>query len=200
MSRLLHAAEKGLRALRVSRIVLMHPDSMAVADAAIAAMEPALEQQEKKNPTRQMPEWIDYDPATDVLTIHGRRYSAVMFGEQGFLSPVGTLLQVAEGQPDCVTLQMVPPTQQPKPVAWVKIQQGEITHSEMSDGSGCDFDLVGAGFVPLYTHPQRREWRGLTPDETMHLMTKTAGQHWADEAHIQRFRGALEGKLRERNT
>lgn len=89
---------------------------------------------------------------------------------------------------------------EPKPVAWVKIQQGEITHSEMSDGSGCDFDLVGAGFVPLYTHLLRRDWRGLTPDETMHLMTKTAGQHWADEAHIQRFRGALEGKLRERNT
>jgi hypothetical protein len=40
-----------------------------------------------------------------------------------------------------------------EPVAWVKIQQGEITHSEMSDGSGCDFDLVGAGFVPLYPHP-----------------------------------------------
>lgn len=44
MTTLREAAEKGLRALRVSRIVLMHPDSMAVADAAIAALEAALEQ------------------------------------------------------------------------------------------------------------------------------------------------------------
>jgi len=69
------------------------------------------EQQEQENPTRQMPEWMDYDQATDVLTIHGRRYSAAMFGERGFLSPAGTLLQVAEGQPDCVTLMTILPTE-----------------------------------------------------------------------------------------
>ena len=35
--------------------------------------------------------------------------------------------------------------------------------------------------------------RPLTEDETMHLMNETAGrQHWADEAHIQRFRKAVE--------
>jgi hypothetical protein len=66
---------------------------------------------EQENPTRQMPEWMDYDQATDVLTIHGRRYSAAMFGERGFLSPAGTLLQVAEGQPDCVTLMTILPTE-----------------------------------------------------------------------------------------
>jgi hypothetical protein len=69
------------------------------------------EQQEQENPTRQMPEWMDYDQATDVLTIHGRRYSAAVFGESGFLSPAGTLLQVAEGQPDCVTLMTILPTE-----------------------------------------------------------------------------------------
>jgi hypothetical protein len=66
---------------------------------------------EQENPTRQMPEWMDYDQATDVLTIHGRRYSAAMFGERGFLSPAGTLLQVAEGQPDSVTLMTILPTE-----------------------------------------------------------------------------------------
>jgi hypothetical protein len=40
-----------------------------------------------------------------------------------------------------------------EPVAWAKFNQGEITHSEMTDGSGCDFDLKAAGFVPLYTAP-----------------------------------------------
>lgn len=170
MTTLREAAEKGLRALRVSRIVLMHPDSMAVADAAIAALEAALEQQEKKNPTRQMPEWIDYDSSTDVLTIHGRRYSAAMFGEQGFLSPVGTLLQVAEGQPDCVTLMTVPSKEQPEPepVAWSVLDKrtkkhwytneskytaqhyaNECSHSQ-PDGSP---SMV---VTPLYTHPPRR--------------------------------------------
>ena len=46
----------------------------------------------------------------------------------------------------------------------------------------------------------KRGWVGLTPDETMHLMNQTAGQHWADEAHIQRFRAALEDTLKEKNT
>jgi len=41
-----------------------------------------------------------------------------------------------------------------EPVAWVKIERGEITHAELSDGSGVDFDLRGAGYVPLYSHPQ----------------------------------------------
>ena len=71
----------------------------------------AAQQPEQENPTRQMPEWMDYDQATDVLTIHGRRYSAAMFGERGFLSPAGTLLQVAEGQPDCVTLMTILPAE-----------------------------------------------------------------------------------------
>lgn len=78
------------------------------------ALRAALERPEQDSPPRQMPKWMDYDPATDVLTIHGRRYSAAMFGERGFLSPAGTLLQVAEGQPDCVTLMTVAALEQPE--------------------------------------------------------------------------------------
>lgn len=52
----------------------------------------------------QVPQWLTYDADTDVLTIHGKRYSAGMFGEEGFLSPVGTLLRVEAGVPDVVTL------------------------------------------------------------------------------------------------
>jgi hypothetical protein len=51
----------------------------------------------------------------------------------------------------------------------------------------------------LYTHPFRREWRGLDRDETMHLMNDTAENYWADEAHIQRFARAVEAALKERN-
>lgn len=32
---------------------------------------------------------------------------------------------------------------------------------------------------PEQQHPVT--WHGLAPDETMRLMNKTAGQHWADE-------------------
>ena len=47
---------------------------------------------------------------------------------------------------------------------------------------------------------KQSEWQGLTDDETMHLMNETYGNHWADEAHIQRFRKAIEASLKEKNT
>jgi hypothetical protein len=52
---------------------------------------------------------------------------------------------------------------------------------------------MGLEEVAYYTHPPAPQLRPLTEDETMHLMNETAGrQHWADEAHIQRFRQAVE--------
>lgn len=42
----------------------------------------------------------------------------------------------------------------------------------------------------LYTAPPQRQ--PLTEDETMTLMHGTCGAYWADEAHIQRFRCAIE--------
>ena len=47
-----------------------------------------------------------------------------------------------------------------KMVAWAKFAAGEMTHMEMSDGSGADFDLAWHGFVPLYAARQP------TPQET----------------------------------
>ena len=40
-----------------------------------------------------------------------------------------------------------------EPVAWVKFQNGEITHAELSDGSGADMDL--SDWTPLYAAPVR---------------------------------------------
>jgi hypothetical protein len=112
MSELKTAAQQALEAMR--RGVPTGDITLVDWHRAISALDAALEQREQENPTRQMPEWMDYDQATDVLTIHGRRYSAAMFGERGFLSPAGTLLQVAEGQPDCVTLMTVAALEQPE--------------------------------------------------------------------------------------
>ncbi|HEY9143286.1 MAG TPA: hypothetical protein VIM90_04555 [Arenimonas sp.] len=50
------------------------------------------------------PDWLHYDPLTDVLTIHGKRYDARIFGEARLLGPPGTVLRVEEGPGDVVTL------------------------------------------------------------------------------------------------
>ncbi len=52
----------------------------------------------------KLPDWISYDATNDEITIHGKRYSAAMFGPTGFAAPVGTLLMVVEGHADVVTL------------------------------------------------------------------------------------------------
>ena len=53
---------------------------------------------------------------------------------------------------------------------------------------------------PLYTAPPKREWVGLTDDETMLLANQTSGQNWGNESHIQRLRKTIENKLKEKNT
>lgn len=42
---------------------------------------------------------------------------------------------------------------------------------------------------PCTITPQRKP---LTKDRTMEIANQTAGQYWMDEAHIQRFRAAVE--------
>ena len=87
---------------------------------------------------------------------------------------------------------------EPKPVAWAKFNHGEITHSEMTDGSGCDFDLKAAGFVPLYTAPTKRSWVGLTMDEVYDIAANDEID-WPVGGH-QTFASLIEAKLKEKNT
>jgi hypothetical protein len=70
------------------------------------------------------PPWITYDAATDVLTIHGKRYSAAMFGEDGFLAPPGALLRIERGPTDVVTVTTV----QPQP-EWVDLTDEELSEA-----------------------------------------------------------------------
>jgi hypothetical protein len=163
-------------------------------------------QQKQENLTRQMPEWMDYDPATDVLTIHGRRYSAAMFGEQGFLSPVGTLLQVAEGQPDCITLTTVPLGQQgqeQEPVAHYYAKHLAIAIWEkhykvvapdwrpLPDLMGVltQIDNMAVGLAP-----PRRAWQGLTEEEIYPLYSEPSS-----DAEMVEFARAIEAALRSKN-
>lgn len=51
----------------------------------------------------RMPAWITYDAERDVLTIHGKRYSAGLFGADGFCSPAGSVLRIERGPDEVVT-------------------------------------------------------------------------------------------------
>jgi hypothetical protein len=62
-------------------------------------------------------------------------------------------------------------------------------------------DIKDSGHkMACYSAPPQKQWVGLTDDETMILANETSGQHWMEEAHIQRFRAAIEAKLKEKNT
>jgi len=80
-----------------------------------------------------------------------------------------------------------------EPVAWCDIEEDGTIHGLRY------WSEPGRREHALYTHPPRREWRGLDRDETMHLMNDTAENYWADEAHIQRFARAVEAALKEKN-
>ena len=186
----------------------------------LAEVAAALEHPEQEGLNREMPEWMDYDPATDVLTIHGRRYSAAMFGEQGFLSPVGTLLQVAEGQPDCVTLMTVAALEQPgqepvvppeleahfrhldavleqaeqaEPMALQKLLH-QVIYGDFNADNTDDLKLALAARKDFEALQPRHEWRGLTEEEIYPLYNEPRS-----DAEMVEFARAVEAALRSKN-
>lgn len=98
-------------------------------EADTVARELALIAQPDAQPAERMPSWMQYDKRYDILTIHGKRYSASMFGDDGFIAPAGTLLRVEAGDPDCVTLHKVAAAQ---PVA----QDGALGLLKFNDDMG----------------------------------------------------------------
>lgn len=54
-----------------------------------------------------VPDWITYDEASDVLTVHGKRYAGRLFGPQGFLAEPGTVLEIVKGRDDVVTVKSI---------------------------------------------------------------------------------------------
>ena len=85
------------------------------------------------------------------------------------------------------------PAQQQVPLAYAVFHRnggGKSLHwpeQHSTDGDGKQYRLV-----PLY--PPSPASKPLTKDKTMKLANKTAGQYWMDEAHIQRFRSAVEAE------
>lgn len=56
-----------------------------------------------------MPAWMQYQPVTDVLTIHGKKYAASLFGKSGFLGNAGDILRIEQGSDDVVTVTKIQP-------------------------------------------------------------------------------------------
>ena len=83
---------------------------------------------------------------------------------------------------------LVQPEQEP--VAWVNHGENRITRATGWDGYGA-----------LYTHPTRREWRGLTDEEIRDLWSWSATAEAERIATTQQhaFARAIEAALKEKN-
>ena len=55
-------------------------------------------------------------------------------------------------------------------------------------------------FEPLYTHPPRREWVGLTDEEIIETYNEACREHFDDLYRVRHHARAIEAKLKERNT
>jgi len=79
-----------------------------------------------------------------------------------------------------------------EPVAWKDRTYGNLHHQDFGNS------------IPLYTHPPRREWQGLTEEEVWSQYQTLWPFHPAEEprlaADISKFARAIEAALKERNT
>ena len=81
--------------------------------------------------------------------------------------------------------------QEHEPVAWMHryIDCNFITHRP------ADLDKYPTRWIPLYTHPPRREWQGLTDEEITEVweyMGRGLGKY-------RTFASAIEAALKEKN-
>ena len=96
--------------------------------------------------------------------------------------------------------EMAEPEQEP--VAWACIKNGELQTELIGTEADVDFwcasddaELQGMVKVALYTHPPRREWRGLTEEE---INEATFHPDGCMNTHLE-FARAIEAALKERN-
>lgn len=78
---------------------------------------------------------------------------------------------------------------QQDPVAWADIEQGAISWMKGE---------YGPTWKPLYTHPPRREWVGLTDEEIKEIIGP-----WGDtpiKGYTRKLFDQIEDKLKEKNT
>lgn len=74
-------------------------------------------------------------------------------------------------------------------LGWGVKPENRVPYSELTEDSK-ELDRASVRAVLRYIPPPQR--KPLTQDGTMEIANQTAGQYWMDEAHIQRFRAAVE--------
>jgi GR25 family glycosyltransferase involved in LPS biosynthesis len=179
MSELREAAKQALEALQNCA---NGEDDVLLTRDALAALRAALEQ-----PEPFQPDWDRIEPLQEAL----REHMAEIHRLRAALEQPDRAQRMRDaGYTRRQTLREMADPEQPEqePVA-CNACVGSIAHVQHGLPIG----------TKLFTHPPRREWRGLDKDETMHLMNDTAENYWAYEAHIQRFARAIEAALKERN-
>jgi hypothetical protein len=86
------------------------------------------------------------------------------------------------------------PEQEQEPVAWMcadedLVRKGYSRFSRTKDG---------AWSIPVYTHPPRREWLGLTEEEIVDIWAAVS-EDYNDEINIIELGRAIEQALKEKN-
>ena len=76
-----------------------------------------------------------------------------------------------------------------EPVAWM--YKGNFHDFDPSEWASPEFAVT-----PLYTAPSRKEWVGLTDEDTANICMQSDFNNWRDEQVI----AAVEAKLKELNT
>jgi hypothetical protein len=102
----------------------------------------------------------------------------------------------------CAALEQ--PGQEPVAFMYVGIKHDGTTHGphliwepEYMDAMSAE---KGVRAVPLYTHPPRREWRGLTDEEISDIFEAESRYHYPPICATDReFARAIEAALKERN-
>jgi hypothetical protein len=112
----------------------------------------------------------------------------------------GTVEAITVWCPEVIdTLRAALEQPEPEPVAWmVYTQDGKSVC--VTDNPA---DFIEWRSFPLYTHPPRREWRGLTEEEIWACNRAQSDEEFyhicVDHQHVPDFSRAIEAALKERN-
>ena len=88
-----------------------------------------------------------------------------------------------------------------EPVAWMDPNRGEVCRAHWLESHAPERD-VDRFSCPLYTHPPRREWRGLTDEQLLYVYNELP--NWGMDMDslspkLKQFARAIEAALKERN-
>ena len=108
-----------------------------------------------------------------------RAHEQVMSSPAHFINLTITALRAALAQEE-------QPEQEP--VAWMRPNETLCVVREVAEAEG---------YQPLYTHPPRREWKGLSKDEALKLWGMRSDG--PSNTEITSFASAIEQALKERN-